>query len=80
MPRYLDKFKNEKERVSLHGELASISIHDFVSDNHFFSASPEVFVTPCVAPFHEVEHRHHGESKSPCERLSSYYWEKEIDK
>ena len=47
-------------------------------DNHFFCSSPEVFVTPRVSPLHEVEHRQHGESKSPCEWLSSDNWEEAV--
>tara|TARA_B110000305_G_C19078303_1_gene464991 strand:+ start:273 stop:677 length:405 start_codon:yes stop_codon:yes gene_type:complete len=31
-----------------------------------------------VSPLHEVEHRQHGESKSPCEWLSSDNWEEAV--
>ena len=64
--------------LSLHGELASDTRHDFVGDNDFLGASPEVLVAPGMSPLHEVEHREHREEESSRKRLPSDHWESQI--
>ena len=65
-------------KKSLHGEFASIGIQDFVGNNNFLSTSPEVLMTPCVSPFHEVEHRKHRKCKASCKGLSSNDWKEQV--